>query len=78
MAKGKTSASEILAQLSKICRALPEAEQRDTSDHADFRVCGRVFACASICRPTSAREVGLVCALTERPLIGPRCEIWWN
>ena len=46
MAKSKTAtpASKILAKLGKICLALPDAEQRDTNDHADFRVRGRVFA----------------------------------
>jgi predicted DNA-binding protein (MmcQ/YjbR family) len=45
MAKSKTAtpASQILAQLSKICLSLPEAERRDGNDHADFRVRGKVF-----------------------------------
>ena len=46
MAKSKTATpeSEILAKLSKICLALPDAQQRDTNDHADFRVRAKVFA----------------------------------
>ena len=34
----------ILEALSKICLSLPETERSDLNGHADFRVCGRVFA----------------------------------
>jgi predicted DNA-binding protein (MmcQ/YjbR family) len=34
----------LLRQLSKICLSLPETTRRDLSDHADFRVRGKVFA----------------------------------
>jgi predicted DNA-binding protein (MmcQ/YjbR family) len=33
-----------LTKLSKICLSLPESARRDLSDHADFRVRGKVFA----------------------------------
>jgi len=33
-----------LARLTKICLALPEAERRDSGDHAAFRIRKRVFA----------------------------------
>lgn len=35
---------QILDRLSEICHSLPEAQQRDRNDHADFRVRGTVFA----------------------------------
>ncbi len=46
MAKHETAKREerILKELSAICLSLPETEQRDAGDHADFRVRGRVFA----------------------------------
>jgi predicted DNA-binding protein (MmcQ/YjbR family) len=34
----------VLAKLSAICLSLPEAERRESLDHADFRVRGKVFA----------------------------------
>jgi hypothetical protein len=33
-----------LRQLSEICLSLPEAARRDLSEHADFRVRGKVLA----------------------------------
>jgi predicted DNA-binding protein (MmcQ/YjbR family) len=36
--------AQILKKLAKICLALPESERRDSGDHADFRVRGKVFA----------------------------------
>jgi len=35
---------QILKKLAKICLNLPETERRDSGDHADFRVRGKVFA----------------------------------
>jgi predicted DNA-binding protein (MmcQ/YjbR family) len=35
---------QILKNLSEICLSLPATERRDLSDHADFRVRGKVFA----------------------------------
>jgi predicted DNA-binding protein (MmcQ/YjbR family) len=37
-------ARQILDRLSKICLSLPEVQQRDRNDHADFRVREKVFA----------------------------------
>ena len=36
--------AQTLKRLSQICLSLPESERRDRSDHADFRVRGKVFA----------------------------------
>jgi predicted DNA-binding protein (MmcQ/YjbR family) len=46
MAKRKSAKREerTLKKLSQICLALPETVRRDSGDHADFRVRGKVFA----------------------------------
>jgi predicted DNA-binding protein (MmcQ/YjbR family) len=46
MAKPKTAKrdEQILQRLSEVCLSLPEAARRDSGDHADFRVRGKVFA----------------------------------
>jgi predicted DNA-binding protein (MmcQ/YjbR family) len=46
MAKPKTAKrdEQILQRLTKVCLSLPEAARRDSGDHADFRVRGKVFA----------------------------------
>ena len=36
--------AQFLKKLTEICLNLPEAERRDSGDHADFRVRGKVFA----------------------------------
>ena len=46
MAKRKSAKREeqTLKKLSQICLSLPETARRDSADHADFRVRGKVFA----------------------------------
>jgi predicted DNA-binding protein (MmcQ/YjbR family) len=46
MAKRKSAKREdqTLEKLSQICLSLPETARRDSGDHADFRVRGKVFA----------------------------------
>jgi predicted DNA-binding protein (MmcQ/YjbR family) len=46
MAKRKSAKREeqTLKKLSQICLSLPETVRRDSGDHADFRVRGKVFA----------------------------------
>jgi predicted DNA-binding protein (MmcQ/YjbR family) len=46
MAKRKSAKREeqTLKKLSQICLSLPETARRDSVDHADFRVRGKVFA----------------------------------
>ena|SRR5271165_540672 len=46
MAKQKAAKREqqSLKRLSQICLSLPETARRDSGDHADFRVRGKVFA----------------------------------
>lgn len=41
---GRAREAPALAELSRICLGLPEAERRDEGRHASFRVRGRVFA----------------------------------
>jgi predicted DNA-binding protein (MmcQ/YjbR family) len=40
----KAKPAALLRKLSQICLALPDVNRKDSGDHADFRVRGRVFA----------------------------------
>lgn len=44
MAQRRSTGSPLLTRLSTICLALPEAERRDSGDHAAFLVRKRTFA----------------------------------